>query len=82
VQDLLMHHVQKNRVIYKGTAVCQMGEIVRVCKEKDRVWKNLMKTLPKTCRGNITLGVLIHQPINSHIGSSIKTQQPPTLDNN
>ena len=49
-------HVQKNGVIYKGTAVRQIEEqkqevvnqaLVRLCKAKDKVWKNLMKELPK-----------------------------------
>jgi hypothetical protein len=49
-------HVQKNGVIYKGTAVRQIKEqkqevvnqaLKRLCKEKDKVWKNLIKQLPK-----------------------------------
>jgi hypothetical protein len=48
-------HVQKNGVIYKGTAVRQIEErkqevvnraSVRLCKAKDKVWKNLVKELP------------------------------------
>jgi len=45
-----------NGVIYKGTAVRQIEErkqevvnqaLKRLCKEKDKVWKTLMKELPK-----------------------------------
>jgi len=49
-------HAQKNGVIYKGTAVRQIEEwkqevvnqaLKRLCKEKDKVWKKLMKELLK-----------------------------------
>jgi hypothetical protein len=49
-------HVQKNGVIYKGTAVRQIAErkqevtnqaLVRLCKKKDKVWAQLIKQLPK-----------------------------------
>jgi hypothetical protein len=49
-------HVQKNRVIYKGTAVRQIEErkkevvdkaLKRLCKAKGKVWKKFIKELPK-----------------------------------
>jgi hypothetical protein len=49
-------HVQKNGVIYKGTAVSQIEErrvevtnqaLVRKCKKMDKVWAKLIKELPK-----------------------------------
>jgi hypothetical protein len=49
-------HVQKNGVIYKGTAVWQIEErkkevvnkaLERLCKAKDKVWKKFIKELPK-----------------------------------
>ena len=49
-------HVQKNGVIYKGTAVRQIEErkkevvnksLERLCKAKDKVRKKFIKELPK-----------------------------------
>jgi hypothetical protein len=49
-------HVQKNGVIYKGTAVSQIEEqkqevvnqaLIRLCKKEDKVWKAFIKMQPK-----------------------------------